>query len=301
MSTSRATASTQPAARPASAAWSRPTPRAEGSARPPLAGPRGDRGCGHAARPRRLPFHARVLNLAQPRTAHSARHTRCGVAGMSRCVTPSGARASMIAFITAAGAAMVPASPAPLAPSGLVDVRMPWSRSRWAAGGRRGAGRSPSKRAGQELAAAGVVDDLLHQGLADALDDAAMDLALDDHRVDHRAEVVDGQVAVEPDDAGLGIDLDLGDMGADRPGEVVGFVETGLVQARLQLVMGEVVGHIGLQRDLAERHLPVGAGDAEGAVGEFDIGWRRPPAGARRCGGPWRSPCRWRSARPGRR
>src|SRR6185369_15613494 len=41
---------------------------------------------------------------------------RCGVAGISRASTPS---ASCRALIAAAGAAIVPASPQPLAPSGL--------------------------------------------------------------------------------------------------------------------------------------------------------------------------------------
>ena len=45
--------------------------------------------------------------------------TRCGEAGMSMCRTPRCASASMIAFCTAGVEPMVPASPMPLAPSGL--------------------------------------------------------------------------------------------------------------------------------------------------------------------------------------
>ena len=48
-----------------------------------------------------------------------ARHTWPLVAGMARSRTPSGASASTSAFMTAAGAPIVPASPQPLAPSGL--------------------------------------------------------------------------------------------------------------------------------------------------------------------------------------
>jgi hypothetical protein len=48
-----------------------------------------------------------------------ARHTWPLVAGMARSRTPSGASASTTAFMTAAGAPIVPASPQPLAPSGL--------------------------------------------------------------------------------------------------------------------------------------------------------------------------------------
>ena len=43
-------------------------------------------------------------------------HTLCGLAGMSMSLTPS---ASVIAFITAAGAPIAPASPQPFTPSGL--------------------------------------------------------------------------------------------------------------------------------------------------------------------------------------
>src|ERR1700682_3724535 len=49
----------------------------------------------------------------------SACHTRCGVAGMSRYFTPDVDSASCTAFMSAAGAPTAPASPQPLAPSGL--------------------------------------------------------------------------------------------------------------------------------------------------------------------------------------
>ena len=41
---------------------------------------------------------------------------------MSMSVMPKGDRASMMAFITAGAAAMVPASPTPLTPMGLVGL-----------------------------------------------------------------------------------------------------------------------------------------------------------------------------------
>ncbi len=44
------------------------------------------------------------------------RHTVCAVAGIGMSFTP---RASVIAFITAAGAPIAPASPQPFTPSGL--------------------------------------------------------------------------------------------------------------------------------------------------------------------------------------
>ena len=51
-----------------------------------------------------------------------ARQMRSLVAGMSSSRTPSGASACMIAIITAGSAPTQPASPAPLAPSGLPSV-----------------------------------------------------------------------------------------------------------------------------------------------------------------------------------
>src|SRR6185295_12047276 len=58
----------------------------------------------------------------QPLASCMARHTFCAVAGIATSLTPSGASASMMAFITTGMAPTVPASPAPLAPSGLYWV-----------------------------------------------------------------------------------------------------------------------------------------------------------------------------------
>src|SRR5262245_49914427 len=46
--------------------------------------------------------------------------TRYGVHGIGTSTTPSGRSASSTAFITAGGAAIAPASPTPLVPSGFV-------------------------------------------------------------------------------------------------------------------------------------------------------------------------------------
>src|SRR4029453_5288492 len=51
-----------------------------------------------------------------------ARHTRSGVAGMSRLSTPAERRASRTASMTVCGAAMQPACPEPLTPSALLAV-----------------------------------------------------------------------------------------------------------------------------------------------------------------------------------
>src|SRR4029079_8744013 len=54
-----------------------------------------------------------------PPFSWSVSHTRIGVSGMLMKSTPRGRSASMTAFVTAALAAIVPASPTPLTPSEL--------------------------------------------------------------------------------------------------------------------------------------------------------------------------------------
>src|SRR4051794_11033256 len=73
---------------------------------------------------------------------------------------------------------------------------------------------------GEELAV-GIVRYTLIQRLADALRDATMDLAGDQHRVHGDTDIVDGGVAHDAGDAGLGIDLDFTDMGAVGPARTV--------------------------------------------------------------------------------
>src|SRR6266852_2656586 len=77
-----------------------------------------------SAHRRRLLLHERAPTLA----FWMACQTACDVNGISRDVTPRGTSASRTALATAAGAATVPASPAPFTPrmlSGLgVSVRV---------------------------------------------------------------------------------------------------------------------------------------------------------------------------------
>jgi hypothetical protein len=54
-----------------------------------------------------------------PRASPIRRHICSGVSGISRSATPRPASASRAALTTAAGAPIEPASPQPLAPSGL--------------------------------------------------------------------------------------------------------------------------------------------------------------------------------------
>src|SRR5215813_14399612 len=55
---------------------------------------------------------------------------------------------------------------------------------------------------------------MLKESLANALYDPAMDLALEQERVDGTAEIVDDGVALDYNDAGIRIDLDLDDVAA---------------------------------------------------------------------------------------
>ena len=150
------------------------------------------------------------------RASCSARQTFSAVAGISIGGAPAAASASLIAFITAGIAPIVPASPTPLTPSGLRSVGVAFSLQFEAAeivGPRH---RVILERAGQQLPALRVVDQVFHQHLAEPLDDAAMDLPLAQERVQHRPDIVDGAVAGQRHLAGLGVDLDLADMRAGR-------------------------------------------------------------------------------------
>src|SRR5262249_35136837 len=130
------------------------------------------------------------------------------------------------------------------------------------------------ERAGDELAVL-VVDRALEQRLAYALRDAAVNLALDDHRIDHGAEIIDRGPGDDLAFAGLRIDLDLADVTAGGKGEVGGIVERPFLQSRLQLLAGEFVRDIGVERDLAPGRGLVGARDRELAVLEHDVAFGR--------------------------
>jgi hypothetical protein len=67
------------------------------------------------------------------------------------------------------------------------------------------------------LPAVWIIDRMLKESLADALDDPAMDLALEQQRIDGAAEIVDDGVALNYDGAGIGIDLDHREFGDSRP------------------------------------------------------------------------------------
>src|SRR5207302_9039096 len=68
------------------------------------------------------------------------------------------------------------------------------------------------ERAGQQLPARLVVDQVLHQRLAGPLDDPAVDLPLAEQWVEDSADIVDRDIAGQDDFAGLLLDLVLATM-----------------------------------------------------------------------------------------
>src|SRR5205823_8575891 len=76
--------------------------------------------------------------------------------------------------------------------------------------------------AGDELAAAFVVDHLLAERLAEPLHRAAVDLAARDRRADDAADIVDRRIGDDSHAAGVGVDLDLADVARVRPGRPAG-------------------------------------------------------------------------------
>ena len=175
-----------------------------------------------------------------------ASQTRAGCSGISRCLMPRWLSASTAALTTAAVAAIVPASPMPLTPSGFVGdgVTVRAEVEVRHLGGARD--HVVDERAGQDLPVV-VVDRLLVQRLRDRLRDAAVHLALDDHRVDDVAAVVDRGVALDRDLAGLAVDLDLGDVRAEREREVRRVEERRRLEVRLH-ALGQRVRRPGRAR-----------------------------------------------------
>ncbi len=86
------------------------------------------------------------------------------------------------------------------------------------------------QRAGLHLAVF-AVEHLFALRFAETLSDAAVNLAFDDHRVDDYAAVVDEHQLFDGQFAGVAIDADGCDVGAEAPGFALGIVESGFLQA----------------------------------------------------------------------
>ena len=196
---------------------------------------------------------------------------------------------------------MVPASPMPLAPSGLVGDGVTVRADSHAREVGRRRDHVVDERPREDLPAL-VVDGLLEQRLRDRLRDPAVHLALDDHRVDDVAAVVDRRVALDRRPCPVvGVDLDLGDVRAEREREVGRVEERRRLEVRLD-AGGHRVARPGGEGELLDRLRALGRA--------LDLPLARPPtrgrrrstrAGARRSGAPCRAPSRTSRAAPCRR
>ncbi len=110
----------------------------------------------------------------------------------------------------------LPASPAPLVPSGLVLVGTGLALDIDVAQVMRARHGVIHERGRDQLARCSSKLDVFHQDLADALRDAAMDLAVQQQRIEHGADIVDHAIAHDLDFAGFLVDLDFADVAAVR-------------------------------------------------------------------------------------
>ena len=112
---------------------------------------------------------------------------------------------------------------------------------------------------------------MLQQRLANALGQTAVHLAVHDHGVHNIAKIVASGHAVNARVAGFWVNFDFTDVGARRESEVARVVKSVLVQARLKLVVREVVRHISGERNRSKWHGFVGARDFEITAFEHDV------------------------------
>ena len=141
------------------------------------------RSCGHS------PRSGAIASLNWPaaparRRRRPARRAGTGAAGSRGSPTPARASASSSACANSAPTGMAPASPAPLMPSGFA-ARAFLVADLDARHVERGRQQVVHERGVQQLAVL-VEDQLLVEGVADALRDAAVDLPFDDQRIDAR-------------------------------------------------------------------------------------------------------------------
>ena len=185
-----------------------------------------------------------------------ARQTRSGVHGIATSDTPYGRSASTTALTTAGVEAIVPASPTPLTPSGLLGRRRLGAVGDEVGQVGRRRHQVVDHRAGDQVAV-GVVDRLLEQRLRDALGERRR--APGPRRSCGLTTLPTSSTATYDrifDRAGLGVDLDRAQVGAVRVGEVVRVERWLGVQRRLHAVGQVVRGERG-ERDLLDRLLRV--------------------------------------------
>ena len=150
---------------------------------------------------------------SRPTRARGCRACRCGPRRGVSC------SASMTAFTIAGGEPTFGDSPTPLAPSGWCGQGVTVSPELEVGALERRRDQVVHERRVEAVALL-VEADQLHQRDADALGQPAVDLAVDDHRVDPHAAVVHRDEAADRDLGGVGVDVDDGDVGAVRVGQV---------------------------------------------------------------------------------
>ena len=135
------------------------------------------------------------------------------VIGMSRCLMPNGANASRTACTMQRGAAIDPLSPMPLTPIGLVGDSVSWNNDVMfgTCSGEALRSRTANRSA---LPAVEIITHLFVESLGKSLNHASINLPGGETGIDQRADIVDWDVVDDPDDPGLGIDLNVSQMRA---------------------------------------------------------------------------------------
>ena len=110
-----------------------------------------------------------------------------------------------------------------------------------------------------------VVDLMLDQRLAEALHDAAVDLAAHDQRIEHAAEIVDHEIAVDHHLAGVRIHLQLADVRAVGMARRIGAVAAGRLQPDAEFLGERARRRIGGLGDVDDGDRLVGADHADTA------------------------------------
>ncbi len=168
-----------------------------------------------------------------------------------------------MAFMTAASAPVVPASPVPLTPRGLVVQRHGMRRRfehRQVVGARH---RVVHERSREQLAGLAFEDRFLPQRLADALGDAAMDLSLDEHGIEHVSAIVDGGVGAR------GRPLRCPDR--SRPRRCGSHSGRSAGRSAWPLVSSDSFSVPGAPGHLEQGHAAVGTGDAKRAIAAYSM------------------------------
>ena len=194
--------------------------------------------------------------------------------------TPRELRASITALTTVGGAPIVPDSAIPLMPSGFVLAGISTSSERNDGKSARARHTVVEKTAGYQLARRLFVNNILKQGLTNALSKAAMNLPFDNHRIDNHAEIIDGGKAIDGQRPVSGIDFhfaNLTTVWVIRCAARHASIRTDPIEAQAKFH-----DRAGRRKErtsnITDGHMFVCADDGVGTGLEFDIGRRAPPS-----------------------